>query len=495
MAASTVPGTLTPHGIIDIGSNSIRLVVWQGKVRVPSVMFNEKVMAALGRTAPGGVLDKGAMDRTEAALARFALVAREIGVESLRAVATAAVRDARNREQFLARVRKNCGLEIEILSGEAEAEASALGVIAAIPDADGIVGDLGGGSLELVRIRGGKVHERLSVPLGSLRLAELRASGPGKIDRAVRKALKGADWLKAGAGKPFYAVGGSWRALAHLHMHLVRHPLPMVHHYLIPSDATGRLVRALGQMSLKSVRAVPNISSSRAATLPGAAMLLAAVVKQLSSSGVIASAWGLREGLMFSGLPEDVQAQDPLIAATRAEGQRQGRLSEHGDILNRWMNGIFADQSAEDRRLRHAACLLGDVAWRAHPDFRAERGLDVALHGNWVGIDARGRAMIALALFVNFGGDNSNPAIAPLEALVGAEAAERARRWGLAIRLGHRLGGGSAAVLEASRLSRESTTLLLSISPEFRYLYGESIIRRHKGLATAMGCEPKLAIG
>ncbi len=474
-------------GIIDIGSNSIRLVIYDGPARIPSILFNEKVMAGLGAgLARDGALDKQSIERGMIALARFARLAGQMNVSSLRTVATAAVREASNGAAFLTRIRA-MGLEVELLSGEEEAAMAGYGVLAAFPGAEGIVGDLGGGSLELVRVSGGEVHERVSFPLGVLRIAKIRALGPRALDRTVAKAIAKAGWEKRGQGLPFYLVGGSWRALARLDMHLQDAPLPIIHHHRMAADVPAYLVRVLAQIARKRLRAVPGLPGSRIATLPDAATLLSVLARRLGSSEMIVSGYGLREGLLHQSLPPATRALDPLICATREEGRRQGRFPEHGDLLARWIAPLFASETSAHARLRHASCLLADVGWPAHPEFRAERGLETALQGNWVGIDACGRGMMARALYTSFGGDGVVPI---LDRLCGAVDGALADRWGLAMRLGQRLSGGVADPLKASRLSLGPDALTLHLHPEDRALYGEAVERRHKLLAQAFGVKP-----
>lgn len=487
--------------IIDIGSNSVRLVVYQGLSRAAGILFNEKVMAGLGRgVAATGALAPDGVELAVSALRRFAVLARAMQVDSLRAVATAAVREASNGDAFVARVRQETGLEVEVIDGESEARAAAYGVIAGIPDADGVVGDLGGGSLELVRVSGGEPLGRVSLGLGALRLDTARRKGGARLlARFVGESLDAVDWAALGRGKPFYTVGGSWRALAQLHMHLHDWPLPVIHHHVMDPGSAQRLVRTLARISLKSLRDVPTISTARVPQLPGAAHLLAAVTARLGSSAIIASAYGLREGLLYMALPPAARRDDPLLVAARAEAHRAGRFSdgrdaEVGDCLLAWSDGLFTDEQPPTRRLRHAACLLADVAWRAHPDLRAERGYDIALHGNWVGIDAPGRAMLAMALFVSNGGTVPHPLLARLDRLASAEALARARLWGLALRLAQRLSGGTAELLSASAIAMTADGLVLSLPRAADALYGEAVARRHRLLAEALGMEPCLQL-
>ena len=478
------------QAIIDIGSNSVRLVVYDGPVRAPSVLFNEKVSAGLGKgLGDGAKLDRRASAQALRALARFRDVTRAMEVKEVRTVATAAVRDASDGKAFIAEIEK-LGLPVELLSGEQEGRASGFGVISAFPTADGIVGDLGGGSLELARVRGGDVHETISLPLGVLRLAGMK-KGRGVLDRHVRKLLVKAGWQDIERDLPLWLVGGSWRALARLHMYLTDYPLPVLHGYAMPPEAASRLLRALGRMDRKRLKSIDAIPSGRIGALGDAAALLVTLTRLLGSQSLIVSAYGLREGLLYEGLALELRAKDPLVEAAHLVGATLGRFPEHGDLLARWIAPLFPDEDTRSARLRHVACLLGDVGWMANPELRAERGLDIALYGNWVGVDVRGRAMIAHALYTSFGGGN---APAPLVAqLASPEECAQAAAWGLAMRLGQRLSGGVAGPLEVSRLSIDETALTLTLPEEQAMLYGEAVERRHKQLASVLGRTPKTA--
>ncbi|MBB6225978.1 Ppx/GppA family phosphatase [Polymorphobacter multimanifer] len=483
-----------PVGIIDIGSNSVRLVVYQGLGRVPSTMFNEKVMAGLGRgLSANGKLGKGAMDNAVAALVRFQALTDAMQLGSLRVVATAAVREASNADAFVARVRAECGLEIETISGAEEARGAALGVISGIPHADGVVGDLGGGSLELIRVADGKAHEQLSLPIGALRLEAVRKQGGRALAPFIKKALDKVGWAAAGRGKPFYMVGGSWRALAHLHMHMTDHALPIVHQYEMPATAPASLVRSLARIAPAQLKAVPNIASSRLPSLPGAAMLLAATIKRLGSSSVVASGFGLREGLLFDQLPPEEQALDPLLVGARAEGAREGRFPEHGDMLFDWMDGLFGDQEpADQRRLRLVACLLSDIAWRTHPDYRSQRAAEAALHGNWVAITTVERAALACALHFCLGGSADAPLLDLLGRLAPPDYLLTARCWGLALRLGQRLAGGTVPALANSMLTRSPDDGAIVLALHVRALAGDAVQRRLKTLSGVMQRESRI---
>jgi exopolyphosphatase/guanosine-5'-triphosphate,3'-diphosphate pyrophosphatase len=480
-----------PVAIIDIGSNSVRLVVYAGATRIPWIIFNEKVMAGLGRNmSKYGELSEESQQRALAALSRFSLLIRQMGVVRTRVVATAAVREASNGVEFLRAVRK-LGFKPEMLSGEEEGRMAGLGVLSAIPEADGIVADLGGGSLELVDVSDGEVHHSASLPFGVLRIGALVQKGDGVLAKKLAKAVEAAGFAKRGRKRPLYLVGGSWRALARLDMLVTDYPLPIVQQYSMASDRPTELQSVIGGIDKSELKNVPSLSSSRVPTLPDANLLLKSLATELRPSELIVSSFGIREGLLYDDLDEESRERDPLLDATREAGRGLGRFEEHGALLDRWIAPVFDDEPWA-ARLRLASCLLADVAWQAHPDFRAERGVDMALHGNWVGVDGPGRVMIAQALFSNFGGGR-NFLGGPVAELCTPDELQQAVLWGLAMRLGQRLSGGVAASLERSRLSLRGGTLQLTLGRGDENLYGETVERRLRALADALGLRPEAA--
>ncbi|WP_428627721.1 Ppx/GppA family phosphatase [Sphingopyxis sp.] len=478
--------------VIDIGSNSVRLVVYEGPARAPAVIFNEKVAAGLGRglAIDGRIADEDAM-RGLTALRRYALLAKHMEVQDLQCVATAAVRDAENGPEFIA-AAADAGLKIRLLSGEEEAEAAGYGVLSAIPDARGVAVDLGGGSLELAEVADGQVGRRASFPLGVLRLPALRKEGQQAFERAVRKMLRSAGWPDGMTGLPLYLVGGSWRALSRLDLELTRDPLAVLDQHSLPRSALRRLVRATHRLTFEEMRAIPGMASNRAAALPDAAALLAALVNILDVPEMTVSSSGLREGLLYQALDTETRAQDPLIVAAEFEGRRLARFAPHGRAITDWIAPLFDGEAPADSRVRLAASLLSDVAWSANPDFRAERGTEIGLHGNWRGIDIPGRILLARALHAGFGGADSDfPDMGPL---VAPDRLARARQWGLAIRLAQRLTGGVEAPLKASHIALVDGKLKLSLDRGWHHLAGESVERRLRSLAQSLEVKSELVL-
>ncbi|WP_221792038.1 Ppx/GppA family phosphatase [Aquisediminimonas sediminicola] len=474
--------------IVDIGSNSVRLVIYDGPARAPNTLFNEKVLAGLGKNmGADGTLDPAAWARTIGALKRFVAILHDIAVDDVQTVATAAVRDALNGRELLDEIRA-LGLDPRILSGSEEARTAALGVIAGMPDADGIVGDLGGGSLELARVQNGEITDVVSFPLGVLRLSALREKDPKSVEHLIRQAITDAGWAGRGKDLPLYLVGGSWRSLAKAHMYFNQYPLPIVHAYSFSAESVPWLQVRLATMDRQVMRQVANVSSARLRMLGEASELLAQLVRALGTSQLIASAFGLREGLLYASLDPKIQAIDPLIALCREEAFRQGRYPEHGAVLDRWIAPALEYGQTPDpalARLRLAACTLADVSWRAHPDFRPERGVEIALHGNLVGIDGEGRAVLAAILYAGLGGHPKrlDPIITELASVTEIDVARRA---GMAIRLAQRWSAGTAAPLARSRLMNNGRELILCFDPADQALYGETVIKLHEALAAEL---------
>jgi exopolyphosphatase/guanosine-5'-triphosphate,3'-diphosphate pyrophosphatase len=476
-----------PVAIIDIGSNSVRLVVYAGAPRVPAPIFNEKVLAGLGAgLEQRGTFAPAARDKALAALRRFRLLIDHMRVKRTYVLATAAIREAEDGRDFVREVDR-IGFRCEVLSPEREAELAGEGVLSAIPHADGIVGDLGGGSLELVDIGAGEVRRGVSLPLGVLRL-EASATGEKAARQLVRDGIKRLGGVRHTRDRTFFMVGGSWRSLARIDMAECDYPLPITHEYCMAPKRTRELRRIVAQPDPKWSKAA---AAARLASAPVAAMLLDVLADELEPSGFVVSTFGIREGLLYSTLKSRTRTRDPLIDAAREAGGGEHRFGQHGDLLDEWMSPLF-DDPPEMARLRRASCLLADVAWQANPNFRADRGVEMALHGNWVAITAAERVIMAQALSSNFGREKLPGS--RLAQLCTTEELKRAHQWGLAMRLGQRLSGGVASVLEHTGLSTDSGTIRLHVLRTEQALAGEPVKRRLARLGEALGCDPEIVV-
>ena len=475
-----------PAAIIDIGSNSVRLVVYAGPQRIRTPIFNEKVLAGLGSgLEQTGMLPPQAREKALAALRRFKLLIDHMKVTKTQVLATAAIRDAADGPEFVADVER-IGFRCDVLSAEEEARLAGEGVLSGIPEADGIVGDLGGGSLELVDVAYGRTTPGISLPLGVLRVSA-GAKGERSAAKELRAALKRSGIRELAKGRNFYMVGGSWRALARVDMIATEYPLPITHQYRMKPGRAAELRKVVDELDPRfSIAAAP----ARLASSPVAAMLLELLVEELEPSALVVSTFGIREGFLYSRLKRRLRRLDPLIEEARQAGGGEHRFGQHGDLLDQWIAPLFED-AAEMERLRLAACLLADVAWQANPGFRADRAIEMALHGNWVAVNPAGRVVMAQALSSNFGRDRlPDPQLAQL---CSPEQLRRAHCWGLAMRLGQRLSGGVAAVLRRTSLAAEDGQVRLNVRPGEEALIGDAVKRRLARLAEAVGRDYELA--
>jgi exopolyphosphatase/guanosine-5'-triphosphate,3'-diphosphate pyrophosphatase len=474
--------------VVDIGSNSIRLVVFDGLKRAPATVFNEKVLCGLGR----GLQSSGRLSPEGVALAvpnlvRFTALARAMGVGRIEMMATAAVREAADGEAFRQTVERLCGHHVRVLSGEEEAELSALGVIAGNPRADGIMGDLGGGSLELVQVDGGRVGRSTTLALGPLRLMESCGDDRQKARRLIDKTLATVDWLETGRGRTFYPVGGTWRNLARLHIEQHRHPLHAIHGHTIAREEAIALTRLISRLGKASLSGIQQVSRRRRETLPMGSLVLSRLLQQMQCERVTFSTYGLREGYLFHQLPKAVQDEDPLLSAAAEAAEREGRFGGLGDSLMAWCEPLFPEESEEERRLRLAACHLSDLAWREHPDFRAIQALRRILHLPLVGIDHPGRAFIAYTVFLRYGGPAGAKEAMEATVLLSERWCERAILLGAAQRLSYRVSAATRWVLDHSALRVNGKLLELKLPDDGSVPEGEAVQRRLKALAQAGG--------
>ena len=404
-------------------------------------------------------------------------------VKRTHVVATAAIRDAADGSDFVRQVRR-IGLECDVLSAEDEARLGGEGVTSGIPGAAGVAGDLGGGSLELVEVGAPMGSTGISLPLGVLRLVP-GAEGTRAARKILKTALKETDLRERAKGRPFYMVGGSWRALARIDMIATDFPLPITHQYKMKPARARELMRLVDDLDPKfSTAAAP----ARLAALPAAAMLLNLLVEELEPSKLVVSAFGIREGLLFSRLKPRVRNIDPLLEEARDAGGGEHRFGQHGDLLDQWIAPLF-DDTPPMQRLRLASCLLADVAWQANPNFRADRAIEMALHGNWVALNPAGRVIMAQALSSNFGRESL-----PDQRLAGLckdGQLRRAHCWGTAMRLGQRLSGGVASVLERTKLEADARSITLRVTAGEEALIGDAVMRRLERLADALERKPQ----
>jgi exopolyphosphatase/guanosine-5'-triphosphate,3'-diphosphate pyrophosphatase len=485
-------------GVIDLGSNSLRLVVFERLGAAVFPLFNEKVMCGLGRgLSSTGRLNPEGVTLALVNLRRFVAFARAIAVDHLAVLATAAVRDASDGEAFAAEVERQCRVQVKIIDGAEEARLSAAGVLAGIPDADGIVADLGGGSVEVVRVGPGtlpvggtgQIGEGISLPLGPLRLAEFADRGKG-LSETIERAFSGLSVLRAAAGRKLYLVGGAARAIARLHMEHTQYPLHIIHRYTISRREAESFLDIIGRQSRKSLERITTISRRRLDVVPLAALVLRKLITFAGPQSVVFSALGLREGYAYGLVPAEERIPDPLIAGYMVVGRRQSRFRLDGDLLQRWTSPLFGDFSDEGRRRHRAACWLSDLAWSEHPDYRAKQAFVRSLTLPFAGSTHPDRVFVATALHARYGGSAEDPVKEPTQRLLDERAADEARTLGLALRLAYTLCAGSIELLAELGLGRSGNSLTLDVPSESNLFVGETVQRRLDAVARSLGMNP-----
>ena len=485
-------------GVIDVGSNSLRLVVFERLGAALFPLVNEKVMCGLGR----GIASTGCLNPDGIALAlvnlrRFVAFARAIGVDHLAVLATAAVREARDGEAFAAEAARQCQVRVKIIDGVEEARLSAAGVLAGIPNADGIAADLGGGSIELVRVgstaalAGEDIGRGISLPLGPLRLAEL-GEGTKALSETIERALAAAPVLRGAAGRSLYLVGGAARALARLHMEHAQYPLHIIHRYTFTRREAEGFFEIISRQSRKSLERITTISRKRLEVVPLAAFVLRKLIAAAAPQRIVFSALGLREGYAYGLVPPEDRVSDPLIAAYRAVGMRQSRFHLDGDRLQQWTAPLFPGLPEEARQRHRATCWLSDLAWSEHPDYRARQAYLRSLTMPFAGSTHPDRVFVATALHARYGGPVEDTVKEPARRLLDERGTQQARTLGLALRLAYTLCAGTIELLSEVGLDRTGTRLVLEVPSSSSLFGGETVQRRLDAVARSIGATSML---
>lgn len=489
-----------PVAIIDIGSNSVRLVTYEGLSRAVTPIYNEKVLCGLGRhVATTGRLDDDAVDRALRALARFRVLCDTMDVSDVFVLATAAARDASNGPAFLEAAAQACGRPISLLSGAEEARFSALGIVAGFHEPDGIVGDMGGGSLELVDVKGSTVGKGTTMPLGGLALQDMSGGSLRKAQKIVREALERApEYLENLHGRTFYAVGGTWRALARLHQAARDYPLHVMHGYVLNPEDGLDFLHLVEEADAKTLKDIESVSEARRPLLAYGAIVLEEIIRLGQPKDVAISAYGVREGVLFDKLDPETQKRDPLLAAASDLNLLRSRSPRHGEELCQWteafMQSLSLPETETETRLRRAACLLADIGWRAHPDYRGEQSLNLIAYGAFAGLDHPGRAYLALSIFFRHEGLSPDKVGSRIKTLAGPRLLERARLLAAAMRVAYPVSVSMEGILPQAPLRARDNQVVLHLPSHLEDLANERLAGRVRALGKLLNREPVIEI-
>ena len=483
---------LSRVGVVDVGSNSVRMVVFDGAARAPAYFYNEKIMCGLGKgLAETGHLNPQGRARALVALKRFALLARGMAINSLTVVATAATREAKDGPEFQAEVLRETGLRLRVVDGAEEARLSAQGVLLGWPEAQGVVCDLGGNSMELARIGNGKVGKRATSPLGPFRLQQVKGTAQDRQNHII-KILKSLQSEIKSEGERIYLVGGSWRVIARLDMERRNYPLTVLHEYRMTQRNLLDTIEWILASDPALLRARIGTSVERMELVPLACEVLRELINILNPSEIDVSAYGIREGLLYEVMPERLRQRDPLIEAARIAELTQSRIPGTGKMLFEFLEPLFPDAPREKLRLIKAACLLHDTTWRAHPDYRAEACFDNATRANLGGLDHPGRVFLGLALLHRYKNSRAGSRLEPLFRLLTDDQIAEAEILGKAMRFGAMFAVGDPSQAGTLRWFPKKRLLELTLTRDGRDLFGEVARARFASLALAMRAEVRI---
>ena len=483
---------LSRVGVVDVGSNSVRLVVFDGAARSPAYFYNEKIMCALGAGLPEtGHLNPKGRARAVAAIKRFQLLAEGMDIPPLTAVATAAVREADDGADFCAEVLRETGLDIYVIDGEEEARLSAQGVLLGWPTANGLVCDIGGSSMELAEVADGRVGRRLTSPLGPLKLSNVKGGKKG-LKAHIYGILDDLHAQIPIESKRLFLVGGSWRAIARLDMLRRGYPLTVLHEYRMTPKSVMETVKWINGHDLDDLRALTGTSQARMILVPTACEVLKRVVRKFKPKEIAVSSYGIREGMLYEQMPQKLRDRDPLIEACRFAESKDARWPGFGKGLYNFIMPLFKSANADRKRLILAACLLHDVTWRAHPDYRAEVCFDNATRANLGGLRHRERVFLGLALLHRYKNSREGTRFEPMVELLADKDATDAEVVGKAMRFGAMLTVSRLDQMAEMRYFPKKKELELRLDDKARSLFGEVAEARFMSLAAALGAETKI---
>lgn len=475
--------------MIDVGSNSIRLVIFEDDVRSPDYFFNEKTICRLGEgLSATGKLNPRGKERAMSALRRFVGIANGMGVRELIGVGTAAMREADDAPAFRDEVARETGLEIRVATGLEEARLSSCGVMLGWPNAEGLIADIGGSSLELAKVEGGELMGAVSTKAGHLRLADATADERSNTLTQLRREASRFVPVKG----PLVLIGGAWRALAKAEMSRRKYPLHVLMGYEVEPDDIRELCDWATSVDPQQLKKAANASSSRVASIAAGAQALKCLMDTLEPENVAISAFGLREGLIFDRMTKAQRGEDPLLAAAAAMEGRSARSPGFGREVFEWLAPIIDRFPIDQQRLALATCHLHDVNWRQHPDFRAASCFATVTRANLSGLGHGGRIFIGAALLHRYKTTDLGADVSASLKLLSDDKRKSAEALGRALRLGAMLTGSVKGMLNKTRIEITNGELALIFEPGVAHLAGERVQRRLTALGDCLGLKARM---
>jgi exopolyphosphatase/guanosine-5'-triphosphate,3'-diphosphate pyrophosphatase len=385
-------------GIIDIGSNSIRLVVFDGPKRSPLYLYNEKVFFRLGLQSFGGKpFGSNTLEAVSHIIKRYVAICRNMEISKIIMFGTSALREASNSNVLVESIREKTNVDVDIISGEKEAFYAAQGILLGFPNAEGVICDLGGNSVEFANIRKNVVTECNSVLLGPLTIKNLGEKCKN-LDDHMKNQLATITNFNGVKNKSFFLIGGSWRAIAKIHMQRIKYPLKIIQGYKVESKKLKKTLEFIQESSFLTKSDEMNISLGRLELLPQAARLLKIIIDEFEIKVLTFSSFGVREGLIYEHLSVAEKKRDPLIEAAKFFEKKETRFPKMSKHTFNWISPLYENLPPKTKRVILAATKLHDIAWIAHPDYKTEMCLEIVTRSNISGISHQERVFLAMIL-------------------------------------------------------------------------------------------------
>ena len=495
-----------PVAVIDIGSNAVRLVIYDGFNRCPMKTHTERLICGLGRSIQNtGCLDPEGVQQAMDSLARFSGILDTLKIKNVIPIATAALRDADDGQKFVDMVEERFGIRINVISGIEEARLSALGVMAGFGHiTSGVVGDFGGGSLELISIENNKIQEQTTLPLGALRILALKTEKERKA--YIQEHLSGLKLLKNNVKTNFYVLGGAWRSIGKAHIHMTNYPIHVLDHYNMKYTKAQEFTTLLSQQSPASLERMAGMSKRRVKDIPPAALVMSHVLRHLKPQNVYFSGTGLREGAIYNQLSAAEQKRHPLLTSCMDVSSKSNRLgnTKPFQFMAKWLAPLFKNTKIEDfDTVLESACLLSDLGWYEHEDHRAAHAYQRILRFPLYGMSHTTRAILALAIYVRYQGylrrvprseKTQEEITAPAQSVLTRSQVDLAVQLGLSIRMAHLLTGSVLPLLKFAELRLTDKVLRLVLTGKAIALSGNVIQDSLEDLAKFYKCRPMITL-
>lgn len=467
-------------GIIDIGSNTVRLVVFRSTVGGAFRLIDQaRWSARLGhRLTSDGRLDDEAVQSLIEMLSHFVSICRKYEASAIRCVATAAMRAARNRDEVLTKLHAATGIAIEILTGEQEARYGGIAVMRSLPVTDGYVVDIGGGSTEISLIRDRRIVQAVSYPVGCVNVLENHgadmATGPvaaiERVHREVRRLLSASPWTSAYPGLPLIGLGGTVRAFAKVIQRSSDYPLPRLHGFEQSPESLEALLERLASMTTGERRKMPGLSKDRSDVIVPGLAILSGVMRHLRANKLVVSGNGIREGLLFeTGMPDiPNDGSNPVLehSIRNLNALYPSAPPDHLEQVSRLALALFDGLDGANRCSRDARAWLGAAAklykigatidWNEY----GNHTFYMLLHTHWNGFSHR--EIVLTAAIASYKNANANRRkLAPYRTILREGDIEAAAKTGAVLQLAAALDRSESQAIRDLHLTLTGNELLL----------------------------------